>query len=173
MLRNNLVKITFSKFILYQFISALIILLILSINSLIYKSINNERFNSGSGYIQHLSRFNYNDDILTRLIEFSVSIFHYEKENQNNISIEIWQCEQCKNLDHPIWNMSDIEINEYSNKDKVNRIKNNEHFIIFNKYLYIANVYETKNKIFKIVFYKRLLDFFVSRYTLQDGVIFL
>ena len=56
--------------------------------------------------------------------------------------------------------MSDIEINEYSNKDKVNRIKNNEHFIIFNKYLYIANVYETKNKIFKIVFYKRLLDFF-------------
>ena len=160
MLRNNLVKITFSKFILYQFISALIILLILSINSLIYKSINNERFNSGSGYIQHLSRFNYNDDILTRLIEFSVSIFHYEKENQNNISIEIWQCEQCKNLDHPIWNMSDIEINEYSNKDKVNRIKNNEHFIIFNKYLYIANVYETKNKIFKIVFYKRLLDFF-------------
>ncbi|MBX9838230.1 MAG: hypothetical protein K2X69_07910, partial [Silvanigrellaceae bacterium] len=160
MLKNNLVKITFLKFTIYQIISALIILLILFINSLIYKNINNERFHSGSGYIQHLSRFNYNDDILTRLIEYSVSIFQYEKENLNNISIEIWQCEECKKLNHPIWNRVDVEINEYNRIHKIDKIMNNEQFYIANKYLYIANVYKTKNNIFKVVFYKKLLDFF-------------
>ncbi len=164
-------QFTFTKLAKYQMFSFNIILTLFLINLYFYKSRSDEQFYAGSGYLQHLSKFNYNEDILTRLIEFSLSLFNYEKNNSNNFSIEIWDCNKCTNSDAPLWNMSDIEIYEVKNTIIKNNYLDKDNFFLFNKYLYFANVYVTKNKKYKIVFYKRVL-YFLSLPLLPTIIIF-
>ncbi len=123
-----------------------------------------ELFYSGSGYIQHLSKFNNNEDILTRLLEFSLSIYNYEKSNSNNFSVEIWDNELDKKFITPIWTISDIEINELRNDLNKKIFSSDKFFFAYNKYLYLATKYETKNCKYKIIYYKKLAYYFENSF---------
>ncbi|BBH52123.1 ATP-binding protein [Fluviispira sanaruensis] len=159
-MKNYLQKFSIYTFIKLELISLLIVAIILLENFIYFKRNMDELFYSGSGYIQHLSKFNNNEDILTRLLEFSLSIYNYEKSNSNNFSVEIWDCKKCKLSSSPIWSISDVEINEDRVKIIKNKLQRNDFFILYNKYLYFANIYETKNKEYKIIYYKKIIHIF-------------
>ncbi|KAB8029146.1 ATP-binding protein [Fluviispira multicolorata] len=159
-MKNYFNNLSFYSFIKIELFCLILLSLVLVENYIYYKKNMNEIFYSGSGYIQHLSKFNNSDDILTRLIEFSLSIYNYEKSNSNNFSVDIWNCQICGEKNSPIWSITDIEINEVRKNIIKDNLKSNNSFIIFNKYLYIANIYETKNKEYKVVYYKKFIFFF-------------
>lgn len=149
-----------AKILLFNgLISLILLILSLFINIIYISNKLNEQFYSGVGYIQYLSKFHYTDDILTRLIEFNQSLFEYEKKNTDNISAEIWQCFICDINNLPTWNMADLEIIEDRSKIlKANNLNRNQ-FIHFNKYLYIAIVFNINNNIYKTVLYKKVFYF--------------
>ncbi|WP_186645516.1 ATP-binding protein [Fluviispira vulneris] len=159
-MRNYLQKFSIYTFIKLEFISLLIVAIIILENFIYFKRNMDELFYSGSGYIQHLSKFNNNEDILTRLLEFSLSIYNYEKSNSNNFSVEIWDCKNCTLSSSPIWSISDIEINEDRVKVIKRKLTKKEFFILYNKYLYFANIYETRNKEYKVIYYKKIIYIF-------------